>query len=108
MVLDPAFMDSGTVLFKARDGEEAISIVSEVLLRGGGSVSRDGSRLTLDYSSPLHTRLIEARVEGTSSPGTYAVSFREGNCGRIVRFALPSRKAVKRMEEIRNAIKSYQ
>ena len=108
MVLDPVFMDSGTVLFKAQDIEDAIRIVSEVLLRGGGSVSRDGSRLTLDYSSPFHTRLIEARVEATSRPGTYAASFREGNCGRIIRFALPSRKAVKRMKEIRDAIKSYQ
>ena len=104
----PNFMDSGTVLFKAQDNEEALRKVSEVLGAGGGRIRRSGNSLTLDYSSWLHTRLIEASVEGTSSPGTYAVSFREGNCGRIIRFALPSRLAVKRMKEIRNAMHLYQ
>lgn len=104
----PNFMDSGTVLFKAQDNEEALRMVSEVLGVGGGRVSRNGNSLTLDYSSWMHTRLIEASVEGTSSPGTYAVSFREGNCGRIIRFALPSKGAVRRMKEIRTAMHLYQ
>ena len=52
--------------------------------------------------------LIEASVEPTSSPGTFAVSFREGNCGRLIRFALASRSAVRRMQKIRNEMKSYQ
>ncbi len=108
MATKPNFMDSGTVLFKAQNNAEALRLVSEVLSRDGGKVVRKDNLLTLDFSSFFHTRLIEASVEPTSSPGTFAVSFREGNCGRLIRFALASRSAVRRMQKIRNEMKSYQ
>lgn len=108
MEVKPAFMDSGTVMFKAENYEDALRIVSDVLLKEGGKISRSDKTLTLDFSSLLHTRLIEATIEGSSNPWIFAVSFREGNCGRIIRFALPSRKAVRRMNSIRKDMKAFQ
>lgn len=94
-------MDSGTVFLQAADLEEAVRNVRQTLEADGGTVSRDGSLLSLDFSGRFYRRIITALVEETSAPGRFAVSFREGNAARWRFWILPSRRARLRMDHIR-------
>ena len=93
-------MDSGTALFEAPDLDAATQKVSELLLRGGGSLRRDGEKLLLDFSTRRYWQVLEATVEPTSTPGRYAVSLREGDAPRRLRFGLPSRAARQRNYQV--------
>ena len=93
-------MDSGTALFDAPDLDAATQKVSELLLRGGGSLRRDGEKLLLDFSTRRYWQVLEATVEPTSTQGRYAVSLREGDAPRLLRFGLPSRAARERNYQV--------
>jgi len=97
-------MDSGTAQFEAPDFEAAVRKVSELMLRGGGTLRREGKRLVLDFSTRRYWQVLEATVEATSVPGRFAVSLREGDAGRLLRFDLPSHAARERNYQVLNGL----
>lgn len=97
-------MDSGTAMLRAASMADALSRVRETLLREGGKVEEVEGETVLDASSPFLWQFVAARIESTAEDGLFAVSFREGNAGRLFPFALPSRRAVRRMNRIRSSL----
>ena len=95
-------MDSGTVLFRAESLERALSKVRELLSEGELEETAEGC-LAADFSGPFHYSVITARVEPCSMPDTYAASFQEANAGRFLPLP-PSRKALSRMERIKQVL----
>ena len=95
-------MDSGTALFKAHNMESAREKLTSAL-KAHGSVSEECGCLVLDFSSWRYRQLIEARLEETSIPGTYAAVLRTADAPRLP-FDLPSRKAVSTTKDILKAL----
>ena len=95
-------MDSGTALFKA-DNLEAAKERLVHILKAYGIVSEDGGHLILDFSTWRYWQFIEARLEPTSTSGTYAAVLRTGDAPKRP-FDLPSRKAVSITKDILKAL----
>lgn len=98
-------MDSGTVLFRADSLENACNGVLN-LLSGSKVEETAAGCYTADYSDRYCYSIIDIRVEPCSESGWYAASFREGNRSRFPLWPFPSRKAIKRMESIKNCLES--
>ena len=96
-------MDSGTALFRAGSPEEAQLKLRQALLCGGGKLYEEDSCLVLDFSSWRYHQFIQARVEETSIPGTWAAVLRTGDAPRLP-FDLPSKKAVSLTKDILRAL----
>lgn len=101
-ILMVKLMDSGTALFKADNMEAAKSRLADVL-RAHGSVSEAGGHLVLDFSTWRYHQFIEARLEETSTPGTFAAVLRTGDAPRLP-FDFPSGKAVSTTQDIVKAL----
>ena len=97
-------MDSGTALFKADDRDAALEKLRKALLAGGGSLCEEDGRLVLDFSTCRHWQFVQARLEETSIPGTWAGVLRTGDAPRLLPWDLPSRKAVVRTKDILKAL----
>ena len=97
-------MDSGTAMVHAASEADAAAKVREILLREGNSVEEKDGEQVMNASSLFFWQFVTARIETTAEDGLYAVSFREGNAGRIFPFAPPCRRAVKRMNRIRTSL----
>lgn len=95
-------MDSGTVLFRAVNLEDAISKVRNLLTEGEIEESASGF-LAADFSDRLFFSVITVRIEACSDPGIFAASFQEANAGRYLPLP-PSRKALARMERIKRLL----
>lgn len=95
-------MDSGTALFKAEGREAAKEKLSGVLSAHGKVWEEDGL-LVLDFSSWRYWQFLEARLEETSIPGTWAAVLRTGDAPRLP-FDLPSKKAVNLTKDILKAL----
>jgi nucleoside diphosphate kinase len=95
-------MDSGTVLFRAVNLEDAISKVRNLLTEGEIEESASGF-LAADFSDRLYFSVITVRIEACSDPGIFAASFQEANAGRYLPLP-PSRKALERMERIKRLL----
>ena len=95
-------MDSGTALFKAEGKEAAMEKLSGVL-KARGNVSDEDGILVLDFSNWRYWQFIEARLEETSIPGTWAAVLRTGDAPRLP-FDLPSQKAVNLTKDILKAL----
>lgn len=98
-------MDSGTALFKAASMEEATRKLQAALISGGGALTEEGGVWTLDFSTWRYWQFLEARLEATSLPGTYAAVLRTGDAPRLP-FDLPSRQAVCRTQAILERLKA--
>ena len=94
-ILMVKLMDSGTALFKADNMEAAKSRLADVL-RSYGSVSEAGGHLVLDFSTWRYHQFIEAILEETSTPGTFAAP--------KLPFDFPSGKAVSTTKAILKAL----
>lgn len=94
-------MDSGTALFKADNLEAAKARLTDVL-KAYGSVSEAGGHLVLDFSTWRYHQFIEARLEETSIPGTWAAVLRTGDAPKLP-FDFPSNKAVRITKDILKA-----
>lgn len=101
-ILKVKLMDSGTALFKADNMEAAKAKLTDVL-RTYGNVSGEDSRLVLDFSTWRYHQFIEARLEETSAPGTWAVALRTGDAPKLP-FDLPSKKAASTTKAILKAL----
>ena len=97
------FMDSGTALFKAGSKEEALQKLRNALLSGGGSVAAEDGHLLLDFSTWRYIQAIQATLEETSIPGTWAAVLRTGDTHRLP-FDIPSKQAVRRTADILKAL----
>lgn len=95
-------MDSGTALFKADNLEAAKARLADVL-KAYGCVSEAGGHLVLDFSTWRYHQFIEARLEETSIPGTWAAVLRTGDAPKLP-FDFPSRKAVGITQDILKAL----
>ena len=95
-------MDSGTALFKA-DNLEAAKAKLQGVLKAHGTVSEEDGLLILDFSTWRYHRFIEARLEETSIPGTFAAVLRTGDTPRLP-FDFPSGKAVSTTKDILKAL----
>jgi len=95
-------MDSGTALFKA-EGREAAKEKLSGILKAHGNVSEEDGLLVLDFSSWRYWQFLEARLEETSIPGTWAAVLRTGDAPRLP-FDLPSKKAVNLTKDILKAL----
>ncbi len=95
-------MDSGTALFKAHNMETAREKLTGAL-GAYGSVSEEGGHLVLDFSTWRYHQFIEARLEETSTPGTFAAVLRTGDAPKLP-FDFPSRKAVSTTKDILKAL----
>lgn len=95
-------MDSGTALFKA-EGKEAAKEKLSGVLKARGNVSDEDGILVLDFSNWRYWQFIEARLEETSIPGTWAAVLRTGDAPRLP-FDLPSKKAVSLTKDILKAL----
>lgn len=95
-------MDSGTVLFRASNLEDAVSKVRKLLTEGEIEESADGF-LAADFPDRLYFSVITVRIEACSDPGVFAASFQEANAGRYLPLP-PSRKALARMERIKRLL----
>lgn len=96
-------MDSGTALFKAAGREEADTRLRSVLLMGGGSLLEEDGRLVLDFSTRRYWQFIQAKLEETAIPGTWAAVLRTGDAPKLP-FDLPSRQAVQRTKDVLKAL----
>lgn len=97
-------MDSGTALFKAGSREEACQKLKAVLLKDGGpAVYEEDERVVLDFSTLRYWQFIQARLEETSIPGTWAAVLRTGDAPKLP-FDLPSKKAVSLTKDILKAL----
>ena len=95
-------MDSGTVLFRAVNLEDAISKVRNLLTEGEIEESASGF-MAADFSDRLYVSVITVRIEACSDPGIFAASFQEANAGRYLPLP-PSRNALARMERIKRLL----
>ena len=95
-------MDSGTALFRADDQEAAKAKLTDVL-KAYGDVSEAGGCLVLDFCTWRYHQFIEARLDETAIPGTFAASFRTGDAPKLP-FDFPSRKAVSTTKDILKAL----
>ena len=95
-------MDSGTALFKAEGKEAAMEKLSGVL-KARGNVSDEDGILVLDFSNWRYWQFIEARLEETSIPGTWAAVLRTGDAPKLP-FDFPSKKAVNLTKDILKAL----
>lgn len=95
-------MDSGTALFKADNKDAAKEKLHDVLKAHGG-VSEEGGHLILDFSTWRYWQFIEARLEATSTEGTWAAVLRTGDAPKLP-LTLPSRKAVSLTKDILKAL----
>lgn len=96
-------MDSGTALFKAGSRGEACQKLKAVLLKDGGTIYEEDERLVLDFSTGRYWQFIQARLEETSIPGTWAAVLRTGDAPKLP-FDLPSKKAVSLTKDILKAL----
>ncbi|MBO4340772.1 MAG: hypothetical protein J5835_05040 [Bacteroidales bacterium] len=96
-------MDSGTALFKAGNRGEADQKLKAALLIGGGTIDEEGDCLVLDFSTGRYWQFIQARLEETSIPGTWAAVLRTGDAPKLP-FDLPSKKAVSLTRDILKAL----
>lgn len=97
-------MDSGTALFKAGSRGEACQKLKAVLLKDGGpAVYEEDERVVLDFSTLRYWQFIQARLEETSIPGTWAAVLRTGDAPKLP-FDLPSKKAVSLTKDILKAL----
>ena len=96
-------MDSGTALFKAGSRGEADQKLRAVLLKDGGTICEEDSCLVLDFSTGRYWQFIQARLEETSIPGTWAAVLRTGDAPKLP-FDLPSKKAVSLTRDILKAL----
>ena len=96
-------MDSGTALFKAGSRGEADQKLRAALLKDGGTISEEDSCLVLDFSTGRYWQFIQARLEETSIPGTWAAVLRTGDAPKLP-FDLPSKKAVSLTRDILKAL----
>lgn len=101
-ILMVKLMDSGTALFKADNLEAAKARLTEVL-KAYGSVSEAGGHLVLDFSTWRYHQFIEARLDETSIPGTWAAVLRTGDAPKLP-FDFPSGKAVSITKDILKAL----
>ena len=101
-ILMVKLMDSGTALFKADSLEAAKAKLSDVL-KAYGSVSEAGGHLVLDFSTWRYHQFIEAILEETSTPGTFAAVLRTGDAPKLP-FDFPSGKAVNTTKAILKAL----
>ena len=101
-ILMVKLMDSGTALFKADNLEAAKARLADVL-KAYGSESEAGGHLVLDFSTWRYHQFIEARLEETSIPGTWAAVFRTGDAPKLP-FDFPSGKAVRLTKDILKAL----
>lgn len=101
-ILMVKLMDSGIALLKADNLEAAKAKLADVL-KGYGSVSEAGGLLVLDFSTWRYHQFIEARLEETSTPGTFAAVLRTGDAPRLP-FDFPSGKAVSITKDILKAL----
>ncbi len=95
-------MDSGTALFKAQGKDAAKEKLSGVL-KAHGRVSDEDGCLVLDFSTWRYWQFIEARLEETSIPGTWAAVLRTGDAPKLP-FDFPSGKAVSTTKAILKAL----
>ena len=96
-------MDSGTALFKASSRGEAEQKLKAALLADGGTIYEEDSCLVLDFSTGRYWQFIQARLEDTSIPGTWAAVLRTGDAPKLP-FDLPSKKAVSLTRDILKAL----
>jgi hypothetical protein len=101
-ILMVKLMDSGTALFRADNPEAAKARLVDVL-KAYGSVSEAGGHLVLDFSTWRYHQFIEARLEETSIPGTWAAVLRTGDAPKLP-FDFPSGKAVSITKDILKAL----
>ena len=92
-------MDSGTALFEAPDLDAATQKVSELLLRGGGSLRRDGEKLLLDFACDFGKRLLDRELDEVAIEGSYLDE--EGREVDIVQCGLASYLADELMQACR-------
>lgn len=95
-------MDSGIALFKA-EGKEAAKEKLSGVLKARGNVSDEDGIQVLDFSNWRYWQFIEARLEETSIPGTWAAVLRTGDAPRLP-FDLPSKKAVNLTKDVLKAL----
>ena len=95
-------MDSGTALFKA-EGREAAKEKLSGILKAHGNVSEEDGLLVLDFSSWRYWQFLEARLDETSIPGTWAAVLRTGDAPKLP-FDFPSKKAVNLTKDILKAL----
>lgn len=95
-------MDSGIALFKA-EGKEAAKEKLSGVLKARGNVSDEDGILVLDFSNWRYWQFIEARLEETSIPGTWAAVLRTGDAPKLP-FDFPSGMAVRTTKEILKAL----
>ena len=96
-------MDSGMALFKASSRGEAEQKLKAALLADGGTIYEEDSCLVLDFSTGRYWQFIQARLEDTSIPGTWAAVLRTGDAPKLP-FDLPSKKAVSLTRDILKAL----
>ena len=96
-------MDSGTALFKAGSRGEADQKLRAALLKDGGTIYEEDSCLVLDFSTGRYWQFIQASLEETSIPGTWAAALRTGDAPKLP-FDLPSKKAVSLTRNILKAL----
>ena len=98
-------MDSGTVLFRAESREAAIAKVLKALQGAELEEYAPGAFLA-DFSDAFFYSVVRAVVEPMSEQGRYAVSFQEANSSRCILWPFPSKKAWRRMDQIKAAVAS--
>ena len=96
-------MDSGTVLFRAGNREEAVAKVLRALQGAEVEEYAPGAFLA-DFSDAFYHSVVRAVVEPMSEQGRYAASFQEANSCRCVFWPFPSKKAWRRMDRIKAAV----
>ena len=96
-------MDSGTVLFRAENPEEAKAKLLHALEGAELEEYAPGAFLA-DFSDALTYSVVRAVVEPMSEEGRYAASFQEANRCRLGLWVFPSRKAWRRMDRIKRTL----